>query len=219
MLLEPLPEAKAPALLDARALTFLQESNAIEEVHGLDYSRSVSGRVQGHVAAFLHSQQLARWRRVASAVDLCWWQQLIVLEQRQAGLQVPASGVGRFRSGYAPFNVGVGPYVPPSFSQVPDLMQAWLRDLRQHLLDDSTPELPALADRCGEMLQRFEAVHPFVDGNGRVGRLIVNYLLAYWGQPIVVFRAAERESFFRAHRSKKAMREHMRALLCETRLR
>lgn len=201
-------------LLDARALAFLHESNAIEGISCFDYSRSQPGRLQGHVAAFLHSQRLARMRKPMSALDLCFWQQLIVLEQRQAHIETPAQSVGRFRSGFAPFNVGVGEYVPPSFSRVPDLMQDWMRDLRNHLLDE-LPQLDArqVAAVCGELLQRFEAIHPFVDGNGRVGRLLVNYLLTYWQRPIVVFRLADREEFFEAHRSKSMMQQFMRRRL------
>lgn len=201
------------ALLDARALLFLHESNAIEEIRCFDYAQSQPGKLQGHVAAFLHSQQIARSRRLVSAVDLCWWQQLIVLEQKQARIEVPDAAIGKFRSDFAPFNVGVGNYVPPSFARVPELMQGWLRDLRTHLLDDHELDPPAVADLCGEMLQRFEAVHPFVDGNGRVGRLIVNYLLTFWRQPIVVFRSAERLRFFECHRSKADMRGFMRRLM------
>jgi Fic family protein len=203
----------ASALLDRRSLQFLHESNAIEEITCFDYTQSEPGKLQGHVAAFLHSQQLAGSRRPFSAVDLCWWQQLIVLEQRQARIEVPDIAIGKFRSGFAPFNVGIGNYVPPSFARVPELMQAWMRDLRTHLLDDEVLAPPLLADLCGEMLQRFEAVHPFVDGNGRVGRLIVNYLLAYWAHPIVIFHAHERLRFFEAHRSKAEMRSFMRRLM------
>jgi Fic family protein len=205
------PAGTGEALLEARALAFLQESNAIENIHSFDYSHSRAGQLHGHVAAFLHSQKLARSRRVMSALDLCYWQQLIVLEQRQARIEVPLQGVGRFRSGYAPFNVGVDSYVPPSFTRVPELMQVWMRDLRTHLVDGSATLADApLADLCGDMLQRFEAIHPFVDGNGRVGRLIVNYLLTYWRHRIVVFRCDERSTFFEAHKSQAAMRRFMR---------
>jgi Fic/DOC family len=209
-------EAGAPrALLDARALCFLHESNAIEDIHCFDYSTSRDGALHGHAAAFLHSQRLADSRKTMSALDLCYWQQLIVLEQRQANITIPEVAVGKFRSGFVPFNVGVGAYVPPSFARVPELMQAWMRDLRTHLVDDAAaPASAQLADVCGDTLQRFQAIHPFVDGNGRVGRLLVNYLLAYWQRPIVVFERCEREAFFAAHRSRAAMRQFMRRKLC-----
>jgi Fic family protein len=202
----------APALpLDERALAFLHESNAIEGITSFDYRASNAKHVQGHVAAFLHSQTMARSRRAMSALDLCHWQQLIVLEQRMANLDIPPQAVGRFRSGLVPYNVGVGHYVPPSFLQVPELMRAWMRDLRTHLMDESAQmDNERLADLCGDMLQRFEAIHPFVDGNGRVGRLVVNYLLGHWGRPIVVFELAERDEFFAAHRSRAVMRRYMR---------
>ena len=205
----------ACALLDTRALHFLHESNAIEEIHCFDYSGSRDGALHGHAAAYLHSQQLARSRKTMSALDLCYWQQLIVLEQRQAKLTIPEVAVGQFRSGFVPFNVGVGAYVPPSFARVPELMQDWMRDLRTHLVDDAAAlDGARLADICGETLQRFEAIHPFVDGNGRVGRLLVNYLLTYWQRPIMVFECSEREAFFAAHRSQAAMRQFMLRKLC-----
>jgi Fic family protein len=210
---QTLPQPTAGPLLQPRELQFLHQSNAIEQITCFDYGLSEPGKLQGHVVAYLHSQQLARTRRLVSAVDLCWWQQLIVLEQRQARIDVPEGAIGRFRSDFAPFNVGVGNYVPPSFARVPELMQLWLRDLRTHLLDDEDPTLAQLADLCGEMLQRFEAVHPFVDGNGRVGRLIVNYLLTFWRHPIAVFSVDERQRFFEAHRSQADMRCFMRSLL------
>lgn len=201
-------------LLDAKTLAFLHESNAIEGILCLNYRLSQAGRVQGHVAAFLHSQRLARSRKAMSALDLCFWQQLIVLEQRQAQIEIPPQAVGRFRSGYAPFNVGVGCYVPPSFAHVPDLMHVWMRDLRTHLVDEVTqPDLPLLADICGDLLQRFQAIHPFVDGNGRVGRLVINYLLTYWQRPMVVFKLSDRDDFFAAHQSKMKMRIFMMKLL------
>jgi Fic family protein len=203
---------QAPALpLDERALAFLHESNAIEGIVCFDYRLSSAERLQGHVAAFVQSQKMARARRAMSALELCHWQQLIVLEQRQAHVEIPPQAVGRFRSGLVPYNVGVGHYVPPSFLHVPELMRAWMRDLRTHLMDESAQmDDERLADLCGDMLQRFEAIHPFVDGNGRVGRLIVNYLLGHWGRPIAVFRLDERDEFFAAHRSRTAMRRFMR---------
>jgi Fic family protein len=201
----------ASSLLDGRALAFLHESNAIEDIHCFDYSTSRIGALHGHAAAFLHSQRLGKLRRTMSALDLCYWQQLIVLEQRQANITIPEMAVGKFRSDFVPFNVGVGTHVPPSFTRVPELMHSWMRDLRTHLLDDAAlPGVAQLADVCGDTLQRFQSIHPFVDGNGRVGRLLVNYLLTYWQQPIMVFGRSERDTFFAAHRSRAKMRQFMR---------
>jgi cell filamentation protein, protein adenylyltransferase len=58
-------------------------------------------------------------------------------------------------------------------------------------------DIPQLA-RAGLIHYQFEAIHPFLDGNGRVGRLMVILLLIEWGlisQPLLYLSA-----FFEAHR-------------------
>lgn len=65
------------------------------------------------------------------------------------------------------------PYVPPP---VPEMHQA-LGDLERYLYaDDAFPPLI----RLGLIHYQFEAIHPFVDGNGRMGRLLVVLLLCHW---------------------------------------
>ena len=64
-------------------------------------------------------------------------------------------------------------YVPPP----PDELMPSLDSLERFLHDDSLPVLvhAALAHA------QFEAIHPFLDGNGRVGRLLITLLLAERG--------------------------------------
>lgn len=65
------------------------------------------------------------------------------------------------------------PYVPPP----PDEMNLALGELEKYLHQPS--ELPPLA-RLGLIHYQFEAIHPFLDGNGRVGRLLISLLLGIW---------------------------------------
>ncbi|MCA1676115.1 MAG: Fic family protein [Actinobacteria bacterium] len=44
----------------------------------------------------------------------------------------------------------------------------------------------------------FERIHPFVDGNGRVGRLILNFMLLQNGYPPAVILASQRARYLRA---------------------
>ena len=72
-------------------------------------------------------------------------------------------------------------YVPPP----PDEMYNCLSNLESFIHADS--ELPLLL-RIGMIHYQFEAIHPFLDGNGRVGRLMVTFLLVAWGllsQPLL----------------------------------
>ena len=55
-------------------------------------------------------------------------------------------------------------YVPPTPSDLPECLAAW----EKYLADRSLPPLVQLA----LLHYQFEAIHPFRDGNGRVGRLI-----------------------------------------------
>ncbi len=64
-------------------------------------------------------------------------------------------------------------FVPPA---VTDMHQA-LDNFEKFLHDD---ELPALL-HAGVAHAQFETVHPFMDGNGRVGRLLITFLLVHRG--------------------------------------
>ena len=78
------------------------------------------------------------------------------------------SWIGGSRPGNATF-------VPPPHTVVPDCMAALERFL--HATDDG---LPALV-RAGLAHVQFETIHPFLDGNGRLGRLLITLLLCHAG--------------------------------------
>jgi Fic family protein len=44
----------------------------------------------------------------------------------------------------------------------------------------------------------FEKIHPFGDGNGRVGRLLMNVILWDAGYPILIIEYRKRASYYRA---------------------
>ena len=65
-------------------------------------------------------------------------------------------------------------YVPPP----PEIVPGALSDLEKFLHEDSS--LPLLV-KVGLAHAQFETIHPFLDGNGRVGRLLITFLLTEGG--------------------------------------
>jgi Fic family protein len=70
---------------------------------------------------------------------------------------------------------GLASFVPPPPSALADCLAALERFL--HAEDDGLPVLI----RAGLAHVQFETIHPFLDGNGRVGRLLVTFLLCQRG--------------------------------------
>lgn len=66
-------------------------------------------------------------------------------------------------------------FVPPPFTAVPDAMGSLEQFL--HAQDDGLPVLV----RAALAHVQFETIHPFLDGNGRVGRLLITFLFCHAG--------------------------------------
>lgn len=66
-------------------------------------------------------------------------------------------------------------FVPPP----PQYVQECMTDLEKFLHDDSLP-YPALVKAALAHVQ-FETIHPFLDGNGRIGRLLISFILHHEG--------------------------------------
>ncbi len=84
-------------------------------------------------------------------------------------------------------------YVPPPVEELAEALKAWELYLHQR---DATPPLI----KCALLHYQFEAVHPFLDGNGRIGRLLIPlYLCAegYLPQPLLYLSA-----YFERHRAR-----------------
>lgn len=105
----------------------------------------------------------------------------------------PEEGPGRFRRhDIAPFPEGMA---PPSFTEVDALVTDWLK-----LANSSPAEGEPPLVHIARLHSAYERVHPFRDGNGRTGRLILNLVLVRGGYPPAIIRKAERTKYLIALR-------------------
>jgi Fic family protein len=103
---------------------------------------------------------------------LCEAHRLLLDGARGAGkqpgeLRRSQNWIGGTRPGNAVF-------VPPPASRVADL----LSDM-ERFIHEASPTLPPLV-RIALIHAQFESIHPFLDGNGRIGRLLIAALFEHW---------------------------------------
>lgn len=85
---------------------------------------------------------------------------------------------------------------PPDWTQVPVLIRDWLGEAQALRKVDETQVPEALA----ELHARFEQIHPFLDGNGRAGRLVLNLILVRLGYPPAIIYKGDRAKYLAALR-------------------
>jgi Fic family protein len=106
-------------------------------------------------------------------------------------------GPGYFREhDIHPFGGGM---TPPAWPLVDAQVRGWVEavnDQRVGLLatDQPTP----MPERLARIHNHFERIHPFIDGNGRTGRLVLNLLLVRLGYPPIVVLKQQRSAYLTA---------------------
>jgi hypothetical protein len=105
----------------------------------------------------------------------------------------PNESPGSFREhDINPFPAGM---TPPSWLLVPFMTDTWLSDA--NALEARASDFP---ERLAALHARFEQIHPFLDGNGRAGRLVLNLILVRLGYPPAVIYKRQRMAYLRCLR-------------------
>jgi len=109
-----------------------------------------------------------------------------ILDLRQLILQkIVDNQAGRYRT--VPVRIAGSTVVMPNAMKVPDLMSeyvSWLQRNTDH-------PLTVAVDAHFKLV----SIHPFVDGNGRTARLLMNLLLMQVGYPPAIIRKEERKQY------------------------
>lgn len=82
-------------------------------------------------------------------------------------------------------------HIPPHAWEINQLMTAWGDWLKEAQTQAHPVQTAALAHH------RLVAVHPFIDGNGRTARLVMNLILMQQGYPPAVIQRISRVQYYR----------------------
>ncbi|MDQ2707542.1 MAG: Fic family protein [Actinomycetota bacterium] len=110
----------------------------------------------------------------------------------------PDEGPGAFRRhDIRPFDAGM---TPPEWTDVPAQVHQWVADVDELGGNVRAGKIVAedMPVRLATLHCEFEHIHPFIDGNGRAGRLLLNLILARLGYPPAIVFKRDRDRYLAA---------------------
>jgi len=188
-----IPESAKNRELEEIAIAFTYNTNAIEgstitleETREIIHDKIAPNKslrdireTESHAKVFL--KIIAKKEKVDEGLFLNWHKEIFNESKPDIA--------GRFRD----YLVTVGSYLAPDWQDIEKLIKELISFINKANLEKMNPvELSARAH------YRFEKIHPFGDGNGRIGRLLMNYLLWHSGYPMIIIEQKRRTSYYKA---------------------
>ena len=194
--LHPLTPAETDALREVFLVEHTYNSNAIEGntltlketslvLHGITIDQKPLKdhlEVVGYKEAFEYMERLAKECKPLAVSDICNIHYL-ALSHRQEDR-------GRFRR--VPVRIAGALTEPAQPYMIEPMLTDLLEDMETEYASLSVPEQVALFHL------RFEGIHPFIDGNGRTGRLLMNLQLIRAGLPPINVKFTDRRRYYDA---------------------
>jgi Fic family protein len=134
-------------------------------------------------------------KNLAQVIEFVWSKsktsdlsiELILLFHKILIGNIDNSIAGRFRK-KGEF-VRIGTHIAPAAEHVE-------RMIEEILIEYSSDFQSYFLDKIAHFHLNFEMIHPFNDGNGRIGRVLINYQLLRLGFPSVIIRDKEKQEYY-----------------------
>lgn len=134
----------------------------------------------GHKDAFLYVQDLVQEGGPLTLAQIKQIHTLVLMDQpKDRGIyrRIPVRILGAYHE-------------PPDPVLVPEQMEA--------LMEEFTQSTEHPLEQAALFHLKFEGIHPFLDGNGRTGRLLLNLCLMQHGYPPINIKFADRKRYYAA---------------------
>lgn len=105
--------------------------------------------------------------------------------------ELPPKECGHFRDDAV--HIRYTDYIPPGDHEIPFLIAEFVENYNREPEPGETQ-----FERICEFKRNFERIHPFFDGNGRTGRVLMNVLCLQNGYGYIHFPSEERDLYFRS---------------------
>jgi Fic family protein len=187
-LLEMIDEAEVPEgvynsnAIENSTLT-LKETEKI--LLDLEVSRNVSLREVYEAKNLARVIGYIREKSKATEIDT---DLMLLLHQMLIG-GIDDKIAGRFRGPNE--YVRVGTYIAPAPEHVLLMIESAITEYTGDLSD-------YFLDKVAKFHLEFETIHPFCDGNGRIGRVLICFQLQQLGFPIIIIRDREKREYYKA---------------------
>lgn len=196
-LLTLLDEAEAPEgvynsnAIENSTLTLKETEKILLE---MEVSRDISVRevfeAKNLARVILYTRQKSQEEEISK--------ELILLLHKMLIGSIDDSIAGRFRKSGEYVRVGTHVASAPEHvdRMVESLLLAYISDHSLHFIE-----------KIASFHLEFETIHPFCDGNGRIGRVLMNYQLLRLGFPRIIIRDKEKKIYYEAfgeYRDKKS---------------
>ncbi|MBS3114618.1 Fic family protein [Candidatus Woesearchaeota archaeon] len=113
---------------------------------------------------------------------------LILLWHKEVFADTKQDIAGKYRD----YLVRVGGYIAPDWQEINNLIKDFFEWYNKNKAKLNPVELAARAHF------KFEKIHPFGDGNGRIGRLIIAHVLRKNRYPLLIIEYKKRKSYYHA---------------------